>query len=196
MSCIHNLIWLTRFNGGLLPVPDENYAVISHVEELGEGSFELHWFGNSAEASAFKAGVDLHGANAVTAMQGRGGVSNCVLVCRLDRERIKAETLSEAISLVEHSNPTIRMASVTWKNETRDLVETGTSPYSSIRAAYIGEMSQEKVPFRFWYGRWTAHVDYEAIKYAGTHELALVKDRQGKWLEKELAADSRFSRWV
>lgn len=193
MTCIHGLVWLEKSDGVLSPVANEEHDTIATVDELGEGAYELHWFSNVGQAKAFKLGIELIGTNIVAVTLGKGDVANCALVHRMDRQAVKTTRLDDAIVLVAHDETRHRKAKVIWGKETRAIEQTGPNSYSSIRAAYIGEVGEEKVEFRFWYERWKTHPQYEDIKYSGVHGFALVKDDGGKWLETSLPEENPFS---
>lgn len=186
VTCIHNLVWLENQKGVVTPVDHDAGHSIADVSELGEGRFELHWFSNEKEAVAFQRGIELVGSNTTLATRGLESVSNCVLVCRLDKEAKLETDLNKAVELIEHADSRSRKARLTWFEEAENLKKTSANEYASIRPAYIDSIDENHMSFRFFYDRWRDSPDFGRFKYNGTQQFTLTKNGKEKWIEVAL----------
>lgn len=192
MRPIHDLVWITKIEGHLTPAGTPVGDLVAEVGDLGEGSYELHWFGSASEASAFKAGILSVGLNSIDVAVGIENAQQAVLVHRLDRESANGQSLEEAIPLIEHASARNRRVNVIWANEISMLRGASRNPDSSFTAAQISrDTDEDRLPFVFKYDRWEKHPDFEAIKTAGVKTFEIVR-RDGQrmliWKLRELEA--------
>jgi hypothetical protein len=192
MRPIHDLVWITKIDGQLTPAGTPVGEVVSDVAELGEGSYELHWFGSASEAVAFKSGILSVGINSIDVTIGIENAQQSVLVHRLDRDSSNAKSLEDAVPLVEHASARNRRINVIWANEIGMLRGASRNPDSSFTAAQISrDTDEERLPFVFKYDRWEKHPDFENIKKAGVKNFEIVR-RDGQrlllWKLRELEA--------
>lgn len=192
MRPIHDLVWITKIDGQLTPAGTPVGEVVSDVSELGEGTYELHWFGSPSEASAFRAGILSVGINSIDVTLGIENAQQSVLVHRRDRDAAQTQTLEDAIPLVEHANARNRRLNVIWASEIEMLRGASRSPDSSFTAAQIStNADEERLPFVFKYDRWEKHPDFQEIKNAGVKSFEIVR-RDGQrlllWKLRELEA--------
>ena len=182
MRPIHDLVWITKNDGQLTPAGTPVGEVITDPRDLGEGTYELHWFGSAGEAVAFKAGIISVGLNSIDVTIGIENAQQAVLVHRLDRDSVNAQTLEDAIHLVEHASARNRRVNVIWANEIGMLRGASRNPDSSFTAAQISrDTDEDRLPFVFKYDRWEKHPDFETIKMAGVKTFEIVR-RDGQRL--------------
>jgi hypothetical protein len=198
MRPIHDLVWLTRIDGQLTVAGTPVGEIVSDPSELGEGTYELHWFGSASEASAFRAGVLSVGINSIDVTLGIDKVQQAVLVNRRDRDAVLAQTLEDAIPLVEHANARNRRLNVVWASEIEMLRGASRSPDSSFTAAQISSSAdEERLPFVFKYDRWEKHPNFRGIKDFGVKSFEIVR-RDGQrlllWKLRELEAVTTMGR--
>jgi len=190
MRPIHDLVWVTKIDGRLTPSGTPFGEVVSDGDDLGEGAYELHWFGSANEANAFRAGILSVGVNSIDATLGIENAQQAVLVHRRDRDAVQTQTLESAIPLMEHANARNRRLNVIWASEIEMLRGASRNPDSSFTAAQISkDADEERLPFVFKYDRWEKHPDFQEIKNAGVKSFEIVR-RDGQrlllWKLREL----------
>jgi hypothetical protein len=80
-TSIHGLFWLAKTEIGIIPVDASNgEGVIEAVSDLPDVRMEFHWLASKQAADGFRIGVERVGRNAVSAIQGIGGVDGGVLL--------------------------------------------------------------------------------------------------------------------
>jgi hypothetical protein len=191
-------VWIIRIDGQLTPSGIPVGEIISSPNELGDGTYELHWFGSAGEAKAFRAGIVSVGLNSIDVTLGVENGQQAVLVHRRDRDTIKTESLEEAVPLFEHANARNRRLNVIWSKEIEALRGASVSPDSTFTAAQISSNADENVlPFVFKYDRWKKHPNFENIKDAGAKNFEIVR-RDGQrlllWKMRELATINSMGR--
>lgn len=157
-SMIHNIGWLIRGEDGRPVLTDKPHAdAFTSPEQLGEGRYEIHWMADHKQAAGFCIGLAAGGRNAVTGTVGQGDVSQAVLVHKADEQWSAADTLAEAVPLIEHTSATKRRAVVKWERHVANLLSVASQRHSSAMPVYIQEETEDhlklKVAFRYWYHR-------------------------------------------
>lgn len=154
---LHGLGWLVRTSEGITLSDRITDDVISSVEELGEGRFELHWHLSFANAKVFANGIAIAGRNSVTGVLGLGDVSQAVLVQFADETAPLATNLNEAIKLFEHSSATRRQGEVAWSSEVTDIIEKHTPNrhrHTSAPPIRIMEETPDALKLEVKYANW------------------------------------------
>jgi hypothetical protein len=198
MRPIHDLVWISKIDGLLVPAGVPNGEIVTDISELGEGSYELHWFGSASEANAFRIGILTVGVNSIDATLGTDGVQQAVLVHRRDRDAGTAQTLEEAFPLIEHASARNRRLNVIWAKEIEMLRGASRNPDSSFTAAQISrDATENSLPFVFKYDRWEKHPNFQEIKNTGAKSFEIVRrgdQRLLLWKLRELDSVTSMGR--